>query len=288
MSKPTILVTGANGQLGKELQLLSPLFNEFDFVFFSREDLEIQDADQVSYLFDIHLPKYFINCAAYTAVDMAESEIDLAMQVNGEAVGHISAECKEHDTRLIHISTDYVFDGAAGKPYDEKDDTNPINVYGRTKLQGEKLAFKFNPETIVIRTSWVYSSFGKNFVKTMIRLMNEKESISVVNDQFGSPTYAADLAELIMQVLSSGKFQPGIYHFTGDGIISWYEFALAIKGMTNSNCQVIPTPSSSYPTPAKRPLYGVLDKEKIKGVYQVKLKPWLESLEKCIKLIRES
>ncbi len=286
MNKTNILVTGANGQLGKELQLLAQVFSQFDFVFYSREDLDIQNADQVNYLFGIHLPQYCINCAAYTAVDKAESEKELAMQINGEAVGHLAKICREYTARLIHISTDYVFDGSAELPYREEDNTNPISVYGVSKLEGEKLSLEFNPDTIVLRTSWVYSSFGKNFVKTMMKLMKGKETISVVNDQIGSPTYAADIAQVILEIISSGKFSPGIYHFTNDGIVSWYEFAIAIKVLTNNRCRVIPIPTSSYPTPAKRPMYSVLNKEKISKVYQVNLKPWHERLEKCIRLLQ--
>jgi dTDP-4-dehydrorhamnose reductase len=229
-----------------------------------------------------------VNCAAYTAVDKAESEPQLAMQINGEAVGILAKTCKENETKLIHLSTDYVFDGTSNQPYTEEDEPNPLNVYGNSKLKGEKLSLEFHPDTVILRTSWVYSSFGKNFVKTMIKLMKEKESVSVVSDQIGSPTYASDLAEVVLGIVSSEKFQPGIYHFTNDGILSWYEFAVRIKVLIERHCHVIPIPTSAYPTPAKRPPYSVLNKEKIKSTYGVELKPWQESLERCIRLMGDS
>lgn len=283
--QPTILVTGSNGQLGKELQQLADAYPQYKFVFASREDLKLHHFPLVENFFLATKPKFCINCAAYTAVDKAESEKDMAMLVNGEAVGHLAAICKKYQTKLIHVSTDYVFDGESETPYKEDDATNPMNVYGASKLLGEQLCIKENDEAIVIRTSWVYSSFGHNFVKTMLRLMSERNEINVVNDQIGSPTYAADLAKVILQIIGSNNWHPGNYHYSNDGKISWYEFAVAIKELTGSNCRINPIPTAAYPTPAKRPHYSLLDKEKIKTVFQISVPNWKDSLKKCIAAI---
>lgn len=280
--KPKILVTGSNGQVGKELKQLEASFPQFEFIFLSREDLPIHHFELLRNFFKGYHPQYLINCAAYTAVDRAETEKALAFQINAEAVGVMAAVCKEHNTKFIHISTDYVFDGTATSPYREDSVTNPQSVYGASKLQGEKEALQFNPDTIIIRTAWLYSEFGKNFVKTMLKLMSEKDEINVVNDQIGSPTYAANLAEAILTIISSATWQPGIYHYTDEGIISWYDFALAIKEITGSTCRVSPIPTTAYPTPAKRPAYSVLDKTKIQQQYSVKTKNWKSSLAECI------
>lgn len=281
-AKPKILVTGANGQLGKELKQLESKYPQFEFIFLSREDLPIHHFELVRNFFKGYHPRYLINCAAYTAVDRAETEKDLAFQVNGEAVGVLAAVCKEYGTKFLHISTDYVFDGTASAPYKEDAATNPQSVYGASKLEGEKEALHFNTDTIIIRTSWVYSEYGRNFVKTMIKLMNEKEQLYVVNDQIGSPTYAADLADAIMQIISSGKWSPGIYHYSNEGVISWFDFAVAIRDLTGSTCKVTAIPTTSYPTPAKRPVYSVLDKSKIAGTYGISLKDWKDSLRGCL------
>ena len=287
IAKPKILVTGGNGQLGKELQQLSSLYPQFEFYFLTREDMPIDQFDLVRNYFNTLQPAYCINCAAYTAVDKAESEKELAFLVNGEAVGVLAAVCKEHDTKFIHISTDYVFNGEGTYPYTENFPTDPVNIYGASKLEGEKDAIGFNPDSIIIRTSWVYSSFGKNFVKTMIRLMNEKDEIKVVNDQVGSPTYAADIAEVILKIIGNeqltiGNWKPGIYNFSNEGIITWYEFAVALKEIINCPCDVKPITTSEYPTPAKRPAYSVLDKTKIQETFGVQLKDWKKSLSFCI------
>jgi len=281
-SKPRILVTGANVQLGKELKQLQALYPQYEFIFLSREDLPIHHFELVRNFFKGYHPQYLINCAAYTAVDRAETEKDLAFQVNGEAVGVLAAVCKEYGTRFLHISTDYVFDGTATTPYKEDAPTNPQSVYGASKLEGEKEALHFNPDSIIIRTSWVYSEFGRNFVKTMMKLMGEKDQLYVVNDQIGSPTYAADLADVIMQIISSGKWSPGIYHFSNEGVISWFDFATAIRDLTESTCKVTAIPTTSYPTPAKRPVYSVLDKSKIDGTFGITPKDWKDSLRGCL------
>jgi dTDP-4-dehydrorhamnose reductase len=282
MVKQKILVTGANGQLGKELKKIAPSFPQFDFIFLSREDLPIHHFEMARIYFKTYHPQYVINCAAYTAVDRAEQEKDLAFQVNDEAVGVLAAICKENHTRLIHISTDYVFDGTSKIPYKEDSPTNPQNVYGASKLEGEKQALQFNPDSIIIRTSWVYSEYGKNFVRTMAKLMKEKDEINVVNDQVGSPTYAEDLAEVILQIIASGNWQPGIYNFSNQGIISWYDFATVIKELSGSKCKINPIPTSQHPTAAKRPLYSALDKKKIQNTFGIQLKDWKESLANCL------
>ena len=291
--KSKILVTGANGQLGKELREFSSLHTGLEFVFLSREDLPIHQFELVRNYFNTLKPAYCINCAAYTAVDKAETEKDLAFQINGEAVGVLAAVCKEHNTSFIHISTDYVFNGDTAYPYTENFPTDPINVYGASKLEGEKQAMQLNPECIIIRTSWVYSSFGKNFVKTMVQLMSEKDQVKVIKDQLGSPTYAADLAETIFNIIGFCHLQiynwtPGIYNFTNEGIISWYDFAKAIKEITNSPCDVKPISAKEYPTPAKRPAYSGLEKTKIQQTFGVQLKDWEKSLEICIKKLQNT
>jgi dTDP-4-dehydrorhamnose reductase len=288
MNNPiNILVTGANGQLGKELRDLAPGYPRFHFTFLSREDMPVHHFELVRNYFKTLKPDYCINCAAYTAVDRAEQEKELAFQVNGEAAGVLAAVCKENSTRLIHISTDYVFDGTSSTPYTENFPPHPVNVYGASKLEGERQALQLNPDVIIIRTSWVYSSYGKNFVKTMMKLMNEKNEVNVVDDQVGSPTYAADLAEMIVQLIagchaSAHQWVPGIYHFSNEGVISWYDFAIAIREITNGTCTIKPISTAAYPTPAKRPAYSGLDKTKIQKTFSVELKNWRSSLESCI------
>lgn len=284
----TILVTGANGQLGSEIKTIASEFPQYQFLFVTREELAIEDIDAVKKYFAGHHIDHCINSAAYTAVDKAEIEKSKAFLINAEAVGSLAAICRQHDVRLIHISTDYVFDGTAKQPYKETDKTCPVNTYGESKLKGEELALQNNPSTIIIRTAWVYSSFGNNFVKTMLRLMKEKESINVVNDQFGCPTYASDLAKAIMQIISSGKTKenPGIYHYCSTGITNWYEFALAIKDLSNSSCSVNPISTAQYPTAAKRPAYSVLDTTKIRQAFNISITHWKDSLQHCIKLLK--
>jgi dTDP-4-dehydrorhamnose reductase len=278
-----ILVSGSNGQLGSELKDLVAAYPNLHFIFLTRNELPLDTPHLIEAAFSLHQPDLFINCAAYTAVDKAEEEQDLAYRVNGEAAGIIAQLCRERGCRLIHISTDYVFDGTSEIPLDEEAGVNPVSVYGKSKLLGEQLAMKENREAVIIRTSWVYSVYGKNFVKTMMRLMKEKESISVVSDQVGSPTYAADLAEAIMQIVVSEEWKPGIYHYSNSGTISWHEFALAIRDALRSSCTVSPIPTSGYPTPARRPAFSVMDTRKISREYGVDIKPWHESLSRCMK-----
>ncbi len=287
MPAPAILVTGANGQLGTAIRALSVHFPEFHFLFPGREALPVDDAALVRQYFENNVPAFCINCAAYTAVDKAETDRETAMKVNGVAAGLLAAVCKSFKTKLIHISTDYVFDGMGSVPYKEEDATRPVNFYGATKLEGERRCFENNSDSIVIRTSWVYSEFGNNFVKTMMRLMSEKSSINVVNDQLGSPTCAVDLAAFILSLIrgcwsGSTKWVAGVYHYSNAGIISWYDFAEAIKKISNSSCVVHPVSGAVFPTVAKRPAYSVMSKEKIQQVYQAVIADWQDSLSACI------
>ena len=277
-----ILVTGANGQLGKELRDLASSHPEYEFLFLSREDLPIHHFELVRNVFTSFSPDFCINCAAYTAVDKAEQEAELAQIVNATSVGILAAVSAAHDCRFIHVSTDYVYGGDASHPYTEESPTAPSSIYGKTKLAGEQEAIENDPLAIVIRTSWVYSYHGHNFVKTMMRLMKDRKEISVVNDQKGSPTWAADLASFILNIISQSQWHPGIYNYSNDGEITWYDFALEIKRLIDADCIIHPIPSSAYPTPAKRPAYSVLDKQKIKRVFGVNPESWKLSLEKCI------
>ena len=284
----TILVTGANGQLGNELKSLAPGYPYCQFLFVTKEELNIGNFNDPIKYFAGHSIDYCINCAAFTAVDKAETEKETAFLINADAVAVLAKICFKNQTQLIHISTDYVFDGTSKQPYKETDNTSPASVYGQSKLQGEELAIKHCPSAIIIRTAWLYSSFKNNFVKTMLRLMKEKDSINVVSDQFGCPTYCADLALALMQVIESGKSKenPGIYHYTNAGTTNWYEFALAIKNFTGSECKVNPISTAEYPTAAKRPAYSVLDTTKIKKTFAVTIPKWEDSLEKCLHLLK--
>lgn len=280
--KPKVLVTGANGQLGKELRQLEKSWPQFDFLFLSREDLPIHHFELVRQFYAAEHPDYLINCAAYTAVDKAEGEKELAYQINAEAVGVLAAICRERHCRFIHISTDYVFDGTGQRPYTEEDACSPQSVYGASKYHGEQLARQFDPDCIIIRTSWVYSSFGKNFVKTILRLLAEKPALSVVNDQQGSPTYAADLAEAILLIISSATWKPGIYHYSNTGNITWHTFALAIAQLQHSSVPIKGISTDQYPMAARRPAYSVLDNTKIAAAFGVPIKDWKESLARCL------
>lgn len=287
MSKPIVLVTGKNGQLGNELVLLSEKYPQFDFVFTDVAELDITDVEKVDTFFSEYKPAVCINAAAYTAVDKAETDRELALKINAEAVANLARNCNKVNARFIHISTDYVFDGTASSPYTEDHPVSPVNFYGESKLRGEEAAIENLKTSVIIRTSWVYSFYGNNFVKTMIRLMKERESLNVINDQFGSPTYAADLADAIMQIAVASEVHPGIYHFSNEGVISWFDFAVAIRDIEGLNCKINPVDTSGYPTPAKRPAYSVMSKQKIQSIYGIKLKEWKKSLEECISLLKK-
>ena len=280
-----ILVTGANGQLGSEFRHLSNIDNKYQWIFTDREELDLTDLENLTYEISQIKPDLLINCAAYTAVDKAESEIELADVLNHQAVGIMANWTFANDCKFIHVSTDYVFDGTSNVALSEDAPTGPINVYGKTKLAGENASLKGNPLSIIFRTSWVYSSSGANFVKTMLRLLKEKDTLNVVDDQIGSPTYAADLAQAIFAVINHANWQPGVYNYSNLGEISWYEFALAIQEISGLDCKVSGIPSSQFLTPAKRPVFSLLDKSKIKDTYGLIIPDYEASLRKCMGLM---
>lgn len=286
MSKPLIVVTGKNGQLGSELELLAPSFAAaYDFLFADRALLDLSSNESIDNFCASLKPAVVINCAAYTAVDKAETEKDLAYQINATAVGKLATYCNKSNALFITISTDYVFNGNGTTPYLPADATHPVNYYGETKAAGEQLAITNNPNSIIIRTSWVYSRFGNNFVKTMIRLMGERPSLNVVGDQIGAPTYAADLAAAIMQVVAqklNGNTHTGIYHYSNSGNISWYDFAVAIGEISKSDCSINRIKSIEFPTPAKRPQYALMNCDSIIVDFKVKQLNWKVSLDLCL------
>lgn len=282
-----ILVTGANGQLGSEIKVLAINYPDFDFVFTDIADFPLDKESEIIANFNQIQPDIVINCAAYTAVDKAEQDQLTADAINHLAIATLATLCEQSGAKLVHVSTDYVFDGTSPIAYKEDDIPNPKSVYGVTKLAGEIACSQNCPESIIIRTAWVYSEFGNNFVKTMLRLMTERDSLAVVNDQIGSPTYAADLAQVILTILDGDKWESGIYHYSNDGEISWYDFASDIKEIAQKTCEISGIPASSYPTPAERPAFSLLDKSKIKAVYgiepvdyKVSLKMMMAKLEK--------
>ncbi len=277
-----ILITGASGQLGSELKDLLLDNTEKECYFLDRKQLPLDQIQIIQDILGMYQPDLIIHAGAYTAVDKAEED-----QVNADLVNHLACEeiaqyCHLHGTRLIAISTDYVFDGSSASALTETAETAPINVYGQTKLAGEQAIQKWCPEAIIIRTSWVYSTYGKNFVKTMCRLMAERDEVGVINDQIGSPTYAKDLAAALLKIADSSKWEAGIYNYSNEGEISWYDFAVAIRDYRSFNCQVKPIPTSAYPTPARRPKYSLLDKSKIKSVFAVEVPHWEVSLAKML------
>lgn len=277
-----ILVTGANGQLGSEIKELAGNYPDFDFVFTDIADFPLDKEEAIITNFNQIKPAIVINCAAYTAVDKAEQDVAVADAINHLAIATLATLCEQNGTKLVHVSTDYVFDGTSPMAYKEDALPNPKSVYGVTKLAGELACATNCPDSIIIRTAWVYSEFGNNFVKTMLRLMMERESISVVNDQVGSPTYAGDLAQVILTILDSGKWESGVYHYSNEGEISWFDFAKNIKEIAGKTCEVNGIPASSYPTPAERPAFSLLDKTKIKAVYGIVVPDYKVSLKKMI------
>ena len=281
-----ILVTGANGQLGSEIQKIANLY-PFQWVFTDVETLNLANLEEMPKQLNAFSPDVLINCAAYTAVDKAEQDTELAAILNHKAVAVMASWTAKNNCKFVHISTDYVFDGNSKTPLTETAITNPINVYGATKLLGEQSCLENNPNTILIRTAWVYSSFGANFVKTMLRLMQEKESLNIINDQIGSPTYAADLAETILTIINSKKWVPGIYHYSNEGEISWFDFAMDIKEIMGFTTQINGIPTSEYPTPAKRPNYSLLDKSKIKDTFGLEIPNYKDSLQKCLEILKK-
>jgi dTDP-4-dehydrorhamnose reductase len=286
---PSILVTGSNGQVGRCLQHFESAYPHYRFIFMGREHLPIQDFRLVDQVIESIKPEIIINAAAYTAVDKAEEEMESANLINGYAVGNLASAAKREGARFIHISTDYVFDGKNKEPYTENDAVNPLNTYGKSKLLGEQYAQRENPESIIIRTSWVYSPFGSNFVKTMLRLMSTRDSVSVVDDQTGSPTYAYDLASVLLQISTNQtQWYPGIYHYSNIGNITWYQFAAAIKKAKGYDCELKPITTGEFPTAAQRPYYTVMNCGKIVQQLGVELKPWEPGLMECLTKLEEA
>jgi dTDP-4-dehydrorhamnose reductase len=278
-----VLVTGANGQLGSEIRKISDLFPEIEFSFTDVGELDITDPWKVADFLAIFKPQFLVNCAAYTAVDKAETDLETATLLNATAVGILAEQSANIACKMIHVSTDYVFNGKGPRPYKEEDRVDPQSAYGKTKLEGELLCQKFNPESLIIRTSWLYSAFGNNFVKTMVRLGGEKTELGVIADQIGSPTNAADLAHAILTIISSVEngnkpFVPGIYHYSNEGVASWYDFTKAIFEIAGINCFVKPIASEDYPSPVQRPPYSVMNKSKIKLIFGLQIPHWRDSL----------
>lgn len=282
-----ILVTGANGQLGRELRRI--LEEKFPGVttYTDVEELDITNGKDVDEFVERGDFSHIINCAAYTAVDKAESDQTLCYRINADAVQNIATAASKYGVKVLHVSTDYVFDGTNHRPYRESDKVNPVSAYGNSKRKGEMVLLSMCPDAILIRTAWLYSPFGHNFVKTMIRLGREKQELRVVSDQIGTPTYALDLAEAIAHILGSRQWVPGIYHFTDEGACSWYDFTKAIHRIAGiKGCKVIPVATEDYPTAATRPAYSILDKTMIKKTFEMEIPYWEESLEKCIEVLK--
>lgn len=282
-----ILVTGSNGQLGSELRELSEDISFWEFIFTDEKELDITREDQVDNFFASFNPNVVINCAAYTAVDKAQSEAEKAYLINTEAPKILSKVAAKYDSLLIHISTDYVFDGRSWTPYTENDKINPLSVYGKTKAEGEKAILESAQKAIIIRTSWLYSSYGNNFVKTILRFTKERDFLNIVFDQTGTPTYARDLAKAILQIIptASKNTGVGIFHYSNEGVISWYDFAKAIIEEKGISFKINPIVSRDFPQAAPRPFYSVLDKTSIKEKYGIEIPYWRESLRECLKKI---
>lgn len=284
-----ILITGSNGQLGSEFKNLNEQYKNYKLFFTSRDDLDILEKSKVIEYIEKNSIDVIVNCTGYTAVDKAEEEKEQANLINHIAVGYLAKIAKEKEISLIHVSTDYVFSGKNYKPYTENDKVTPNNVYGQTKLDGEKLLQKINPiNSIIIRTSWVYSSFGNNFVKTMLKLGREREELGIIYDQIGTPTYAYDLAKTILDIIPHLESKTvEIYNFSNEGVLSWYDFAKEIMKMAKIDCKINPIETYEYPTPAMRPHYSVLNKSKIKQKFKVEIPYWKDSLDKCLRILGE-
>ncbi|MCZ2084628.1 MAG: dTDP-4-dehydrorhamnose reductase [Flavobacteriales bacterium] len=281
-----ILVIGGNGQLGNCFKKIAPDFsNNFEFNFAGSEDLDITDSNAVDNFFEDYQPDFCINAAAYTAVDLAETEIEKAFAVNASGVANVAEACKKAKTILIHISTDYVFDGESNISYSEDNFTNPQGVYGASKLKGEELALEHNPKTIVIRTSWLYSEFNKNFVKTMLNLFTIKDELGIVSDQFGQPTNANDLAAAVMRIISSEPKVFGVFHFSNYPETNWFDFAKKIAEFSDSKIKLKAITTEEFPTPAKRPKRSTMALDKIEEVYGVEPIHWENALEECIEIL---
>jgi dTDP-4-dehydrorhamnose reductase len=284
-----ILVTGSNGQLGSELRYLSESNNQFNFYFTDVAELDITKAEEVSNFVKNNNINTIINCAAYTAVDKAESDAEMCIKINVSAPEILAKICAEQNAILVHISTDFVFDGTSSIPYTEDINTAPLSAYGATKRDGEIAIEKYANKYIIIRTSWLYSSFGANFVKTMQKYGRERESLNVIFDQIGTPTYARNLADTILKCIAQyDETKKGIYHYSNEGVASWYDFAFEIMNLSNIECKIHPIETVEYPTPAVRPKYSVLNKKKIKSTFGIEISHWKESLSQCINLLKET
>ena len=286
---PNILVTGSKGQLGQELCFLSTQFPLFEFTYVDIEELDITNAEAVQSFFDTKPYQYLISCAAYTAVDKAESNASIAQKVNVEGPRNLALACRKHGTTMLHLSTDYVYHNQQNTPFREDDETCPQSVYAQTKLEGDQVVLQELEQAAIIRTSWVYSAFGHNFVKTMIRLGTERKQLGIVFDQIGTPTYARDLAQALLQIivrLENGEVSKdqlhGIYHYSNEGVCSWYDFALAIFELEGISCNTLPIETSAYPTPAKRPPFSVLNKAKIKKAFNLEIPHWRDALKRML------
>jgi dTDP-4-dehydrorhamnose reductase len=281
-----ILVTGANGQLGNQFKEVAQYSKDYNFIFTDLPELDISSEQEVEKAITEFQPQWIINCAAYTAVDKAETEAELANRINAEAPALLARLSDRFHCRLIHISTDYVFDGTRSRPYKEEHEKNPIGVYAQTKSLGEDLVLVNNPRSVVIRTSWLYSAFGNNFAKTVIRLAKEKGNLRVVADQVGTPTWAGDLAAAIMQVIAA-DCPPGVYHFSNEGVCSWYDFAKAIIELLEIEATIEPITTKDFPTAAPRPHYSVLDKNLLKSTLGITIPYWRDSLKVCLNQLNE-
>ncbi len=285
----TILVTGSNGQLGNELRLLAPAYPGYRFIFTDVAELDITSEPDVEMLVKAENPDFIINCAAYTAVDKAEQEPNLAFLINATAVGNLARVAVRHNAMLIHISTDYVFDGTGCKPYMEDDPTNPISLYAKSKHAGEQQLQSYGSNALIVRTSWLYSEFGNNFVKTMMKYGKERGHLNVVFDQTGTPTYARDLAKTIMHIIQNKPVSKGVevFHYSNEGVTSWYDFAKTIMEFSGIPCSISPIETRDYPLPATRPFFSVFNKSKIKQHFQIEIPYWRDSLKECIQRLEQ-
>ena len=282
-----ILITGANGQLGNEIRDLSKKYTDFEFVFTDVDELNITKTEEIESFFSNNDISYLINCAAYTAVDKAEEEEDKAMLINQKAVELLAKEAKVHQVAMLHVSTDYVFDGTNHTPYKETDPTKPNSAYGRSKEAGEKSFLESGVDGAIVRTSWLYSSHGNNFVKTMLRLGKDRDELRVIFDQIGTPTYANDLAKALLDMIvvyenDSSKKQANIYHYSNEGVCSWYDFAREILANSGTGCKAFPIETKDYPLPANRPHYSVMNKAKLKKHFAIEIPHWQQSLINCL------
>ena len=282
-----VIVTGANGQLGLSIKDISQSILGFNFIFLSHKDLNVSSKEDVEAYFEINKIAFCINCAAFTNVDKSEEFKETSKEVNADAPHYLALACKAKGTVLIHVSTDFVFDGEKSTPYVEDDITKPLGVYGKTKLKGELAVLNTMPNCFIIRTSWLYSEYKHNFLKTMMRLANKREKISVVYDQVGTPTYTKDLAKFIISLIVTESKQYGTYHYSNEGVASWYDFALAIFEESNANVKVLPITSECYPTLAKRPSYSVLNKKKVRETFGITIPYWRTSLKNCFEALKK-